>query len=434
MSNLNRALATLVLGLGLFLLGGISLWTPREAPPVESRTPMLSAIYAAPAEQVETHVLQSGETLSDVLQRQRLGDEMATLLLSLRQYANPRRLAAGVEITVRRWRSDGSTRAVEVRVNADTTVRIERRALGWEGRVLVTPIAADTVHLRGTIEAGRTLYEALVYDDANDLPVRERVQLVARLAEIYGYRLDFAHEIQAGDSYRLVYEREARPDGSARSHTVLAAEIENRGTRHSAILYELPGDTRGDYYDEQGESLRLAFRRYPVDYVRVTSRFNPRRYHPILGVYRAHNGTDFGAAAGTPVRATGDGTVTFVGRDGGYGNIVVLRHWEGYTTRYAHLRGFAADIRSGVRVEEGQVIGYVGATGLATAPHLHYEMRQHGRPVNAATVKLPGAPPIPSAYRVSFRAVAGERLALLDRTAPMLRQPAVITATDDADQ
>lgn len=416
--NLQRPLGATVIGLGLFLLGSYAVWTPDEVPPPETSAPMLSAVYARPAEQLETHVLERGETLSDVLTRQGLGSDMAMLLLSLRQHANPRRLAEGVEVTVRRWVNDGTPRAIDVRLNPDSTVRVERTNVGWDSRVVVTPTTLDTVFLAGTIERGRTLYEALVYDDEMELPVKERVQLVSELAEIYAYKLDFAHEIQPGDGFRLVYEREARPDGTARSRRVLAAEIENKAVAYPAVLFQMPADRWGSYYDLEGKSLRLAFRRYPVDYVRITSSFNPRRYHPILGVYRAHNGTDFGAAAGAPVRATGDGTVIFAGRDGGYGNSIVLRHWDGYTTRYAHLRGFANGVAKGTRVEQGKVIGYVGATGLATAPHLHYEMRRNGKAVNAATVKLPGAPPIPAEYRADYQTLARERMQLLERVRP----------------
>lgn len=413
MPNLQRALGATALGLVLFLLGSYAVWTPRQPPPKATSTPMLGVVYARPAERLETHVLREGETLSDVLIQQDLAGEMAELLLSLRRFANPRRLAEGAEITVRRWASDGSTRAVDVRLNPDSTVRLERTAVGWNGHIVVTPTTLDTVFLAGTIEAGRTLYEALVYDDELDLPARERVELVTELAEIYVYKLDFAHEIRPGDSYRLVYEREARPDGSARSRRVLAAEIENQGLSYPAILYRLEGEAWGSYYEPSGKSLRLAFRRSPLDYSRITSSFNPRRYHPILGIYRAHNGTDFGAAAGTPVRATGDGTVVSAGRNGGYGNLIRIRHWGGYETRYAHLSAFGDSVRRGRKVQQGQVIGYVGETGLATAPHLHYEMRHYGRPVNAATVELPGAPPVPEAQMTRFQRAAAARMALL---------------------
>ncbi len=417
MPNRPRALAKVVLGVGLFLLGSFAVWTPATPMPQPAQAPILGAAYAAPLETVDTHVLQRGQTLSDVLMGERLSEDMADLLLTLRQFANPRRLAAGAEISVHRWREDGMARSVEVRLNADSTVRLDRGAVGWDGHVEVTPTHEDTVFVAGSIEQGRTLYEALVYDDQLDLPVTERVQLVGRLAEIYGYKLDFAHEIQPGDKFRVVYEREARPDGTARSRRILAAEIQNSGHIYRAFYFRPDEEPYGSYYDENGKSLRLAFRRYPIDYVRITSTFNPRRYHPVLGIYRAHTGTDFGATAGTPAHSTAKGTVTFAGRKGGYGNMVEIRHWNGYTTRYAHLRAFARGIRPGVKVDEYQVIGYVGMTGLATAPHLHYEIRKGGAPLNPATVKLPGAPPLPAPYLTQFKSILSARVALLDRIA-----------------
>ncbi|MGH7504909.1 MAG: M23 family metallopeptidase, partial [Longimicrobiales bacterium] len=167
------------------------------------------------------------------------------------------------------------------------------------------------------------------------------------------------------------------------------------------------------YYDEAGKSLRTGFSRYPVKY-RITSSFNRRRYHPILGIYRAHLGTDFGVPKGAEANSTADGTVTFAGRNGGYGNLVKIRHAYGYETRYAHLSRFGPGIRAGVKVKQGQVIGRVGDTGLATAPHLHYELRRNGRAIDVRTAKLPDAPPIPKQYRSAFDRTARGELALLE--------------------
>ncbi|HEX7049150.1 MAG TPA: M23 family metallopeptidase [Longimicrobiales bacterium] len=407
--------------MGLIGAAGVVSWavascsgTP-DPVATRARAPLLSALYARPVERVETRVLEPGETLDRLLgSAQITGTELANLLLALREHKSPRSLRPGVEVTVRRWVSDGTPRAVELRINADSTIRLERNADGWEGTVAVTPTTVDTVYLSGVIRDGRTLYEALVENDAADVPPAERAALVVELAEIYAYKLDFSHDIQPGDSYRVVYEREARPDGTARRRQVLVAELVSRGSSYPAVYFS-PGDDRGGYYDLEGRSLRGLFRRYPVDYVRITSSFTWRRYHPVLGIYRAHLGTDFGAPPGTRVRATGDGTVIFAGRRGGYGNMIELRHPGGYTTRYAHLRGFARGIRRGRAVAQGQVIGYVGSTGLATGPHLHYELRKNGRPLNARTAKLPGAPPIPRDQRDDFEAVLGQRIVLLDR-------------------
>jgi murein DD-endopeptidase MepM/ murein hydrolase activator NlpD len=286
---------------------------------------------------------------------------------------------------------------------------------GWDGTVVITPTKVDTVYSGGTIDGGRTtLYETIVFDAKSRLRPAERPQLVVELAEIYEYKLDFNREIQVGDSYRLVYEREGRPDGSARSLRILAAEIVSRGQAYPAIWFDDDADAAG-YYDLEARPLRNGFSKYPVDYARVTSSYNPRRYHPVLGVYRAHQGTDFGGGTGTPVKVTANGRVTFAGTNGGYGRMIEVRHINGYTTRYAHLSRFAKDIRVGARVTQKDVIGYIGATGLATAPHLHYELRKNGRAVNAMKEKLPEAPKLPGGLREQFLALAPDRSALLER-------------------
>jgi murein DD-endopeptidase MepM/ murein hydrolase activator NlpD len=398
------------LSIGAFAMSG-----PRVEDVDPSSAPTLGVFYAAPAEQVETHAMSTGETLTGVLAAARItGEEMTDLLLGLRAHLNPRRLSAGTEITVRRWNHDAAMRAVEVRLNPDTTVRLTREPLGWESDVLVTPVELDTMYDAGRISAGRTLYEAMVFNEGSTVPVADRTDLVYRLAEVFEFKLDFTREIQPGDSYRLVYEREARPDGSARARRILAAEIVSASKPYTAVLFDVPGGGP-HYYDAEGGSLRRGFMRYPIEFARVTSNFSGSRRHPVLGISRAHLGTDIGAASGTPVRATAEGTVTFAGRQGGYGNMVIIRHANGYTTRYAHLRGFAKGIRSGARVSLKQTVGYVGMTGLATGPHLHYELRINGQPVNPRTARLPDAPPLEARHRQAFLAVASQRMQLLDR-------------------
>jgi murein DD-endopeptidase MepM/ murein hydrolase activator NlpD len=397
-----------------FSLGGVTMMQPPQQPgPDPDTAPTLGVLYAAPVERIETHVLSSGQTLSGVLTHARItGQEMADLLLGVRQHFNPRRLDAGSEVTVRRWSRNGEPRAVEVRLNRDSTLRLTKYESRWDGEVVVTPTVIDTVYAGGVIR--NTLYEAIVFDEQSRLPIPDRRGLVGELAAVYEYKLDFTREIQPGDSYRMVYEREVRPDGTSRSKKILAAEIMTRGTSYPAFWFEGSSEVRG-YFDDQARPLAVGFSRYPVDFVRITSNFNPNRYHPILKQVRAHVGTDFGAPTGTPVKATANGTVTFAGVNGGYGNMIEIRHFNGYTTRYAHLSRFAAGLRVGTRVAQKDVIGFVGATGLATAPHLHYELRVNGRAVDARTAKLPDTPPIPGALRTRFLAVAATRSTLLER-------------------
>jgi len=397
-------------------LGAFSVLRPGKPLTTPANAPTLGPIYAPPLEHTETHVLERGETLSGVLAKANLGGrELADLILALREYSNPRRLVAGSEITVRRWRSDGTTRAVEVRLNADSTVRLARDPLGWNGEVLVTPTVTDTVYASGRIEEGGSLWLAFAENDRLDMQPRERERLVGEFFNIFAYKVDFAHDTRAGDAYRVVYEREVRPDGSARSGRILVAEFTNQGKVFPAYHFSPEGD-QGAYYDEKGNSLRQGFRRYPLKSVRITSHFSYNRRHPVLGINRAHLGTDFGAPVGTPVLAVADGTVQFAGWKGGYGNVVILRHINGYTTTYVHLSRFAKGIRAGRKVKQEDVIGYVGATGLATGPHLHYELRQYGKPMNPRAARnLPGGPPVPEKHRAAFAALLQERTALLAR-------------------
>lgn len=421
-----------IISLGLiaaFSLGAVTLMPPRVDEPDAARAPTLGVLYAAPVERAETHVLRPGQTLSTVLIQARItGQEMADLLLGLREHMDPRRLPAGSEVTVRRWSRDDQPRAVDVRLDADRTVRLMKADMGWDGSIVITPISIDTVYGGGTIAAGRsTLYETVVFDPESKVRPSDRPQLVVELAGIYEYKLDFTREIQVGDSYRVAYERESRPDGTSRSIRILAAEIVSRGQSYPAIWFDEDAESSG-YYDNEARPLRNGFSKYPVDFARVTSAYNPRRYHPVLGVYRAHQGTDFGGGTGTPVKVTANGTVTFAGTNGGYGRMIEVRHINGYTTRYAHLSRFASGIRVGARVTQKDVIGYIGATGLATAPHLHYELRKNGRAVNAMKEKLPEAPRLPGAVREKFMALAPQRSSLLER----VTMPAGKLATDGA--
>jgi murein DD-endopeptidase MepM/ murein hydrolase activator NlpD len=394
------------------LVVGFGVVQPRATvAPVES-VPVMAALYAVPAEVVEEHVLGRGETLSEVFGRAALAGEMSGLLLALREHVDPRRILPNTRVLVRRWAEDGSPRGVDVLLNSDSMVRLNRGPLSWTGEVQVTPTVVDTVVVAGVIERGSSLYSTMVHRANLDMPLREREALVWRLGHIYGWELNFASDMHPGDTFRVIFERDVRPDGTSREARVLAADVVNQGRSIAAVLFDPDGDG-GDYFRPDGRSLRLTFNRYPVDFPRITSNFAPNRYHPVLHRNRPHLGTDFGTGYGAPVKTTADGTVSFAGWDGGYGNLIKIDHGNGYETRYAHLSRFAPSVRRGARVKQGQVIGYTGATGLATAPHLHYEIRHHGRAADARTIRLPAAPPVPESQMDAFRELASERDALL---------------------
>jgi murein DD-endopeptidase MepM/ murein hydrolase activator NlpD len=255
----------------------------------------------------------------------------------------------------------------------------------------------------GTVD--RALYTGA---RAAGLPDRQIMDLV----QIFGWDIDFALDIRRGDRFSVIYEAFYRGDERIATGAILAAEFVNRGKRIRALRFS--ADARSGYYTPEGVPLRKAFLRTPVKYARISSGFAQRRWHPLLHRFRAHKGVDYAAPAGTPVRATGDGKVGFVGRKGGYGKVAILNHGARYRTLYAHLARFARGLRSGSRVEQGQIIGYIGQTGLATGPHLHYEFRIDGVHRDPLRVELPAAPTLPAAQLAEFRAQTQVYLTQLD--------------------
>jgi murein DD-endopeptidase MepM/ murein hydrolase activator NlpD len=229
-------------------------------------------------------------------------------------------------------------------------------------------------------------------------------KLVMSLAGIFAWDVDFVLDIRKGDDYYVVYEEIYQDGKYVTSGDIVAAEFNNNGRTFRAVRY-VDSDGRTDYYTPEGRSLRKAFIRAPVDFTRISSAFNPNRRHPILNTIRAHKGVDYAAPSGTPIKAAGDGKIIFRGRKGGYGNCVIIQHGGNITTLYAHMSKFAkAGLNS--RVRQGDTIGYVGHTGLATASHLHYEYRLNGVHRNPRTVPLPQADPIKEEYRADFLAKA----------------------------
>lgn len=233
------------------------------------------------------------------------------------------------------------------------------------------------------------------------------------LASIFGWDVDFALDIRKGDRFTVLYDQLYLDGERIGDGNILAAEFVNQGRTYQAIRYT-DAEGRTDYYTPDGRSLRKAFLKTPVEFSRISSHFNPNRKHPVLNRIRAHKGVDYAAPTGTPIKVTGDGRVTFRGVKGGYGNVVIVQHGSEYSTLYAHLSGFAKGINTGTRVRQGQTIGYLGMTGLATGPHLHYEFLVNGVHRNPLTVKFPDALPIDKRYRQDFAQHANTLMAQLE--------------------
>lgn len=240
--------------------------------------------------------------------------------------------------------------------------------------------------------------------------------LIMELAALFGWDIDFALEIRRGDSFRVIYE-DLYLDGELIGHgDILAAEFINQGDIYRAVRH-IFADGSIDYYTPEGESMRKAFLRTPLDVFRISSHFDPYRKHPVLNTIRAHNGTDYAAPTGTPIRATGDGRVVSARFSSSYGNVVEIQHGENYRTLYAHMNRFASGIRNGSKVEQGQIIGYVGMTGLATGPHLHFEFHVNGTVRNPVTVELPNGDPLQGAELDTFRTESVALIQMLDNPA-----------------
>ena len=343
--------------------------------------------------------LRRGETIGELFARQGLLSLDVGRLHDLGLDA--RRLRAGLVFNFRRAAGDDEPSRVEVRTGPEERVRLEREETdtGWDLEREAILWTHETVRVAGFI--GSSLYASLdsaVPDEI--LEAGERMKLAWDLADVYAWSVDFTRDLQPGDRFATVIERRVSPEGEVRYGRVLAASLELSGKIQTAFRFGQDG--REGFYDASGASLRRAFLAAPVEFRRISSRFSRARFHPILRTYRMHAGTDYAAAAGTPVMAAGDGTVASAGWSGGYGLLVELRHRNGVTTRYAHLRALGRGVSRGARVSQGETIGYVGSTGLATAAHLHYEFRVNGAPQDPRRVRIEEGPPIAPAFRPAF--------------------------------
>lgn len=284
------------------------------------------------------------------------------------------------------------------------TLQVSRTDAGFEAITLAADIERRPTYAMGTLTS--SLYESGL---AAGLPAG----LIIEMADVFGYDIDFVQDIRVGDRFTVIYEELYKNGEKLRAGNILAAEFVNQGKSLRAVRYTDPQGNSG-YYAPEGQSLRKSFIRTPLDVFRISSHFSTGRRHPVLNRIRAHLGTDYAAGTGTPVKATGDGRIVFMGRKGGYGKVIILKHGSSYETLYAHMSRFNSKLSYGSRVQQGQVIGYVGSTGLATGPHLHYEFRVNGVHRDPRRVTLPRATALPRQHLEHFRASSGPLLAQLE--------------------
>ncbi|MFK7964537.1 MAG: M23 family metallopeptidase [Burkholderiaceae bacterium] len=263
---------------------------------------------------------------------------------------------------------------------------ITRNPYGLKAQVQQQDLVRTTQMAHTTIT--NTLFQAT---NAADIPV----SVASQIADVFGNEIRFDRDIHRGDQIKVIYELLHEPDSfeAPEPGRLIAAELLNRGKRYTAVYVPEVGGT-GGYYDFEGNSAASSFLRYPIEFSRISSGFSRARLHPVLGKRRAHRGTDFAAPAGTKIRATASGIIRSIGNQRGYGRTIVIQHEKRISTLYAHMRGYRKGLRAGSKVRQGDVIGYVGSSGWATGPHLHYEIHRKGRPVNPLRVKLPAAAPL----------------------------------------
>lgn len=348
-------------------------------------------------------IVSRNDTLDHIFRKLNLSlADLATLrsMPGIKAYLDSLRPGESLHVTHR----DTELVGLERRLNENETLKVVRENGDLHANVLHDPLEGRIRTIRGVID--HSLFEAVTQAGAHD-------QTAVNLAEIFGWDIDFVLDIQPGDSFAVTY-RELYLNGVyVKDGPVLAAKFVNQGRAYFAVRYVDP-DGSGRYFTPDGRSMHKAFLRAPVEFTRISSRFNTRRVHPILNLIRAHKGIDYAAPVGTPVRAAGDGRIGYAGPKGGYGNVVEIEHSRSIMTVYGHLSRFAKGLHVGQHVVQGTVIAYVGMTGLATGPHLHYEYRVNGIFKNPQTVPLPDAAPIEARWRDDFLAKSAPMLSTLE--------------------
>lgn len=399
---------------GMVAAFGIAPETETRRIPVHTVIENLQLPSIAPASSIAGNFwheekIQRGDTISTLLDRLNVNDEDINGFLQSTHDSKSLRLLIPGRTVRAQTDAEGNLLGLQYISNNETMLKVEKQGDGFKASDQAVPLEARI--LMKSAEIRNSLFGAT---DAANIPDNIAMQI----ADIFSSDIDFHRDLQKGDKFTVVYESFYNKGELIKTGRVLAAEFVNNGKSHRAIYFQ-DRDNRGGYYTPEGKNLRKAFLRSPLEFSRITSGFTSARYHPVLKEWRAHKGVDYGAPTGTRVKAVSDGTVAFVGNQRGYGNLIVLQHQGSFSTAYGHLSGFAKNLRKGSKVSQGDIIGRVGMTGLATGPHLHYEFRIAGVQRNPLTIAMPTAFPIASQYKADFSKVAenlATRLNLLKNT------------------
>jgi len=362
---------------------------------ISSQFSALAPEKTAPIENVTTKrvKVKAGDTLSSLFSQQGLAYKELLKIQTLGDVVKPLKTVFPGDVLQFTLNDQQQLQQLSYDLSASETLLIKSDQKGhYQAERLIDPLEIRQEFAQGTIKS--SLFLAGQEAGISQATIME-------LANVFGWDIDFALDVRAGDHFSLVYETFYKEGEKVRNGRILAAEFVNRGTSFQAVLYQKDAD-HSDYFSPDKHSLRKTFLRSPVEFSRISSRFTNKRYHPVLKRVRAHRGVDYAAAKGTPIRSTGDGKIVFRGRKGGYGRTVIVQHGQRYTTLYAHMSSYNRKLHSNSRIRQGQVIGYVGMSGTATGNHLHYEFRLNGTHRNPLTVKLPDAEPLAKQYHSDF--------------------------------
>lgn len=353
---------------------------------------------------VREKIVKRGDTFSRILGRLKIDNlELSKFLSSSKEAKKRLKLKAGDSI---RSLSDhnGAIIKITILTRSGKATDIIPADVGFE----IVPTEFESRHLFGSGIIQSSLYEALETSGISD-------KLGSEMADILSSEIDFNRDIRGGDRFSVLYSANYLDNAYISFAQIQALEFINDGEVHRAYFFKDPETGRSAFYTEDGQNVKNAFLRSPLKFSRITSGFSKRRLHPVLKKWRSHKGVDYGAATGTPIMAAGKGTIRYLGTKGAYGRFIEIRHANGVSTRYAHLSKYAKKLKKGSKVEQGQIIGYVGKSGLATGPHLHYEFLVNGGQVDPSKAVMPPGPPISTKLKDEFTSqVAAARL-LLDR-------------------
>lgn len=365
------------------------------------------ALMVAPKSPPDDHwqsvTVAKGQTLSTIFKAHGLGpDDWISVLALGGDTSQLRHLQVGDKLRLQV--TNGQLQALSYDYDSTHTLDIHRAGEGLQAHTITATLDRRPVEVSGQIHDSLSV-------DGQHAGLSSR--LILQFAHIFNYDVDFGQDLQPGDHFTVVYDQIYKNGKKLRDGNILAAELVNQGHAYRAVRFV---DKNGnvDYYTPKGQSLHRAFIRTPLRFTRISSGFSLARLNPVLHIIRPHYGTDYAAPTGTPVHVTGKGRIAFMGRDSGYGNVIKVRHGTHYETVYAHLSRFHKGLGVGSKVKQDQVIGYVGMTGLATGPHLHYEFRINGKPMNPVTVKLPRGRPLPPRQMVKFRKQEQPLIARID--------------------